>query len=1063
MALHSIGNRARPDSRCALSDLRTRVTIPTVRSVLARRFTRRIAGWLLVWTAFPGLCAAEKLPATFYTTSQGLAHNYVLKVVADSRGFIWFATREGLSRFDGYTFTNYGVEHGLPSPVINDLLETREGAYLIATAGGLARLEITPPRTSGATPPSPDSAMFSVHPISDHPESRHVLALYQDRRGTIWVGTRAGLFAVEHATGRMTFRAVSLGSRLPSESPWILSLREDRFGTLWVGTPPAVRRLWPDGRIDSHNLDGEVQAILEDRTGHLWLGTRLAGLNELIFDESSGRVLERRVYNGKNVLPSTWINALAETPGGELWTGTSAGAVEILRTAGEPPAFRLFSEAQGLGLSSVSAIAADRNGNLWLGTDRLGAIKIARSGFVSFGAGDGFKYGVSLLQTRSGDLCFVTATGARDEFALYCFNGTAFEPIRPALGSPADGLSWGWNHTVINTRAGEWWLSTRDGVARFGQARRPHELDRRAPTTRYSTREGLPAPVVLTLLEDTRGDVWIASVIEGSRSGLSRWDHRTGAIHSYATEPNLPSLETFFPTALAEDRAGNVWIGFSAAGGIARYRHGRFDALETRDLFQAGVRAILLDSSGRIWIASRRGLVRVDDPTTQSPSFRQYTTSDGLSSNEATALVEDANGRLYIGTARGLDRLDPATGRIKHFSTSDGLPLGEINSAVLDRRTGHLWFAHLGGVVRLIPPPDTAAGSPPPILITAIHVDNDPQAMHPLGERTVAPLELAHDRNHLRIDFVGLGLAPGEDLRYQYRLEETGTWTAPSSQRTVNFANLAPGAYRFEVRAINADGISSADPASVAFTIVPPVWQRWWFLALAAAAGLALLYAVYRVQLGRAVEIATMRTRIATDLHDDIGANLTKIAILSEVARQQLAANPDAGQRLSAIARISRESVASMSDVVWAINPKRDTLRDTVRRMRQHAEEVCEGRGIALEFRAPDDQGLRVPIDVRRELFLIFKEALNNAVRHSRCRTLGVEIGVDDAYLHLRLSDDGVGFEPGAEQPGNGLTSMRQRAAKMPATLDVVSAPGRGTTVSLTARRTPAGWLRYPA
>jgi signal transduction histidine kinase len=212
------------------------------------------------------------------------------------------------------------------------------------------------------------------------------------------------------------------------------------------------------------------------------------------------------------------------------------------------------------------------------------------------------------------------------------------------------------------------------------------------------------------------------------------------------------------------------------------------------------------------------------------------------------------------------------------------------------------------------------------------------------------------------------------------------------------------------------------------------------------------------------VEIATMRTGIATDLHDDIGANLTKIAILSEVTRQQLEGNGEAGDRLSTIARISRESVASMSDVVWAINPKRDTLRDTIRRMRQHAEEVFAGRGVPLDFHAPEgDERVRIPLDVRRDLVLIFKEALNNAVRHSECRKLRIDVDVDQSGLHLRVADDGVGFDTSTDSAGNGLTSMRRRAEKMGATLQVVSAPGHGTAVLLSVPGSYAGRLRYPA
>jgi signal transduction histidine kinase/ligand-binding sensor domain-containing protein len=1017
---------------------------------------------LALFCALATVCVAEKLPVTTYTTGNGLTHNNVQKIFHDSRGFIWFATREGLSRFDGYTFTNYGVDDGLPSAVVTDLLETRAGVYLIATAGGLARLEMDRRRGPGRQEATPAGALFSVHQISNDPATRHVLTLYEDRRGKVWIGTRAGLFTLEDPAGKMTIRPVAIGSRPSHYSRWVLDIREDRFGTLWVSTPPEVRRIWPDGRIDSHLVNADVQAILEDRAGHLWLGTRQNGLQELTFDEPSGRVATRTVHNSRNGLPSDWINTLFEPRAGELWAGTPGGLMQIVRTAAHPPGFRLLSEAHGLG-RGVQSIASDRSGNVWLGTLGAGALKIAHSGFTSFGAEDGFTWGTSLVQTRSGDLCFASGIDALRSWGLYCFNGTSFDPIGPKLEQGAAGMSWGWKRLVIEARTGGWWFATKAGVARFGSASRPHDLKGRSPNAVYAKREGLLG-VILSLLEDSRGDVWIAGVVEGARSGLSRWERSTGAFHHYSNEQHLPDLNVHFPGVLAEDRSGNVWIGFSGTGGIARYRNGRFDRLETRDLFQAAVRDIVLDSAGRLWIASYRGLFRVDDPAAASPVFRQYTIRDGLSSNETSVLVEDAGGRLYVGTARGLDRLDPATGRIKHFSVSDGLPLGEISSAVLDRRTGHLWFTQSTGVVRLIPPADPPPVEPP-ILINAVQINSEPQPLQPLGERTAPALELSHDRNHLRIEFVALGFGPGEDLRYQYRLEGAGdAWSTPSSQRTVNFANLAPGTYRFSVRAINADGVPSAEPATVAFTIVPPVWQRWWFLALAAAAVVAVLYAIYRVRLARAVEIATMRTRIATDLHDDIGANLTKIAILSEVARQHLDGNTDAGDRLSTIARISRESVSSMSDVVWAINPRRDTLRDTIRRMRQHVQEVLAGRGLDLEFHAPEvDLGLRVPIDVRRDFFLIFKEALNNAVRHSRCRKLRIEVNADVSSLSLRLTDDGVGFDTSVEPTGNGLASMRRRAEQMNAALEVVSTPGRGTSVSVSVRRSVGRRLRHPA
>src|SRR5207244_198217 len=191
--------------------------------------------------------------------------------------------------------------------------------------------------------------------------------------------------------------------------------------------------------------------------------------------------------------------------------------------------------------------------------------------------------------------------------------------------------------------------------------------------------------------------------------------------------------------------------------------------------------------------------------------------------------------------------------------------------------------------------------------------------------------------------------------------------------------------YRFSVRAINSDGLASAAPAMITFTVLPPIWQRWWFVGLTVTAVILAVFAFYRYRVRRLLEVANMRTRIATDLHDDIGANLTKIAILSEVVRQQ-SGNGDAerDRPLSSIARISRESVAAMGDIVWAINPQRDNLLDLVRRMRQHAEEVCLAQNINLIFHAPESENrLKLGVDIRRDIYLIFKEAVNNAVRHS--------------------------------------------------------------------------------
>jgi signal transduction histidine kinase len=285
-----------------------------------------------------------------------------------------------------------------------------------------------------------------------------------------------------------------------------------------------------------------------------------------------------------------------------------------------------------------------------------------------------------------------------------------------------------------------------------------------------------------------------------------------------------------------------------------------------------------------------------------------------------------------------------------------------------------------------------------------------------------------------------------------------------SRQRTVTYANLAPGRYTFVVRAVNSDGIVSVNPASIRFAILPPIWQRAWFLMLAALISGVMAYALYRYRVARLLDMANLRTRIATDLHDDIGANLTRIALLSEVAtrRRVLEAGVAGGGAhamlvteeedgpLSSIARIARESVSSMSDIVWAINPARETLLDLTRRMRQHADEIFTLRDIRLRFDASDVRPeLRLGVDVRRDLLLIFKESVNNAARHSSCTSVEISCRVEGSRLVLTIADNGTGFDASLESEGQGLRSMRRRAQRLRGTLDIASGAGLGTIVTL--------------
>jgi ligand-binding sensor domain-containing protein/two-component sensor histidine kinase len=998
----------------------------------------------------------EQLPIKLYTTDDGLANNAVYRIVRDSRGFLWFCTFEGLSRFDGYGFRTFSVEQGLPSPVVNDLLETREGVYWVATAAGLCRFNpkgIAQPRLQGGGHESTANAMFTVYFPDEDARSRNVTHLLEDAAGTIWCGTPKGLYRVEQENGQVTIRPIDLGMPIG-----LTTLIEDRRGALWIGSGEGIYRRLADGRVEHfhkpHGLPGNIiTSLLEDREGRIWVGTTEGGLCRLVSHPDPARWVVARAYTKKDGLPTMWIFRLFQASDGSLWAGSNQGLIRLIPTAdGRDFRFRVYAKPHGLSHDEITSLAEDRNGNLWVGV--FGAAKIARSGITAFGEADGLSfYPNSILKNQAGELLVMEVGGPLPpKHKLNRFDGERFTQVELRIPG-AIFHSWGWNQLVLEDHKGDWWVGTKQGVYRFPKVDRFEQLAQTPPKAVYLSRSRLADNIVLRLFEDSRGDIWIAA--PGDVGGLSRWERASETLHHYTAKDGLPffavSYADSYVISFAEDRAGALWIGFSSSGGLVRYRDGRFTLFTANDGLPAGsIRNLFVDSVGRLWVPTTRGgLCRIDNPEAEHPTFSTYTTADGLASNSVKCVTEDHWGRIYLGTGRGIDRLDTATGHIRHYTIADGLLLGDPEAA-LQSSEGALWFTFPTGVVRLVPV-SPSPPLPPPILITGLTVAGGARPISALGENGVASVELRADENQLQIDFVALGFSPGEGLRYQYKLEGSSeAWSPLTELRTVNF-NLAPGRYRFLVRAVNADGAMSETPASLVFTILPPVWQRWWFMMLASVLVGLLAYSLYRYRLGRLLELERVRTRIASDLHDDIGANLTRIAILSEVAHAQLHDDKEGLETpLSSIAQISRESVSSMSDIVWAINPKRDHLLDLVQRMRKLASEIFAGRKIEYEFLAPEsDVDLRLEADVRRNVFLIFKEAINNAARHSGCANVEIALQLKNSMLVLRVEDDGKGFDPNASNEGNGLLSMGRRAKNLGGELHLHSIIGRGTKIGL--------------
>jgi signal transduction histidine kinase/ligand-binding sensor domain-containing protein len=831
----------------------------------------------------------------------------------------------------------------------------------------------------------------------------------------------------------------------------VRTMLEDTGG-LWIGTTVGLHRTdargkappWP---VEGRSL-GRVSAIVRDARGTLWIG---AG-NDLVAwrpDEGPLRPQDR-LQTGAAAAPARAgeafrfrggageVDALFVSSRNEVWIG----ARETNFALYDGQAFRTYPAPLGTLHVSPIAFGEDDAGNVWVGTAASGAVKIARSGFVTYDHADGMggDWVVSLFEDTRGALYVVTRTGYVNRL-----DGDRFEAVRPNVPLDIATAPLGRTELVLPAADGDWWVRSRQGAFRFAPAASLDALATARPTARYTTRDGLPSDHVSRLYHDARGDVWIGTYPGPDGRVLTRWERSSGRLLPQPLPPRDRPWSA--PLAFCEDGSGGLWISH-LEGGLVRVRDGQAEALDLlppRTL----VIAMYRDRAGRMWLAAEQsGLVRIDDPGARHPLARVYTKAQGLSSDNVTSVTEDRWGRIYVGTQAGVDRLDPQNDRIKHFTTADGLAQNEVKNAYRDRQD-RLWFGTLQGLSRLVPEPD-AEPRAPRVRISGVRVAGRMRPLSALGESQVTGVVLEPDANQLQIEFASIGLAAGEILRYQYRLGDDRAWSAPTRERSVQFAGLPAGRHRFLVRAVNADGLPSQEPAAVSFRVRAPVWRRWWFLSGAAALGGLLAYAFFRYRVNALVEVERVRTAIATDLHDDIGSSLSKIAILSEVARREEGAST-AGGRLVTIADISRELVDSMSDIVWAVNPRRDSLRDLSQRMRSFAAEMFSAMGVELSFQGPDPEG-RVPLgaELRRQAFLIFKEAVSNAARHAQCRRVDVSLRIDDDELTLAVADDGQGFD-NADGDGHGLDTMAARARALGGWLDVLSRPDQGTTVSLRA------------
>ena len=994
-----------------------------------------------------------KLEFERLSVDEGLSNASVISLAQDSIGFIWVATEDGVNRYDGYSFTRFRhdpLDSGSIAGVnFGSLVVDKAGNVWMIGGSVLGMYDVANDRFTHQI--LPDSAL--TYDIEADPVSG------------IWGGTTRGLFRCEAGAPLQWYPAPRDDGRAQA-SDSIVRLHLDARGTLWFVTidgwvgvvDDSSSKLLAD--LAPSGIDGGramITAIEDDLRGDIWFGDLYGGLVK--FDRASNRFL--RPSGTPSQVRWTIAEAIRDRRG-RIWFGSFAEGLHLFDPAtGDLTTSRFDADdPKTIGGDRVYALMEDRAGAIWIGTWRGGLARYdpEKRKFRHVPATSDTRNSIgpypvlSFVEDPREDGRLWVGTEGGGIVGLDRSSG----PVVRHRHRPGSARSLGGNrvYALLRDRVGTVWAGTEGGLQRA-------DLSNGVFTTiRPDERLG----EVKTIYEDADGDIWVGN----TRGDFFRLDEsRTGLIRVRLPLQESPDgrsgIQDIMSVALDRDR--RLWIctfgnGLyrldRSTGEIRHYlsTNGTGAGLTSPTLYHVSV-----DDSGTVWVGTfAAGLARYRP---ESDSFELFDDRDGLPDNFVKAVVPDRRGRIWLSTTRGLSRFDPRARTFRNYDAGDGIQGNEFRSgSCLSAASGEIYFGGVNGYNVFDPDGVRDNERIPPVALTSFKVFDRPYDL-PGGIAGVKTIELSFSQDVFSFEFVALNFTNAGKNQYAYMMEgfDRG-WIYCGTRRYASYTHLDEGEYVFRVKASNNDGIWNEEGAAVTIVVHPPFWRSWWFRLGTLAVACGALYGIYRYRIRRIVELERLRMRIASDLHDEIGSELTQISIASELLKRK-SDDPEARRMLDKVGATAGRAIEAMSDIVWYLDPKRDRVTNLVERIQRMAADLLHAQSISFETRLePLNAKIQLPPEVKRHLYLLVKEGIHNAVRHSACRTIVLTIRQMDHRLTVMVDDDGRGIPPGTAE-GNGLRNMKRRASELGGDLTVgPGSPGTSILFEMPLGRRKPTWLR---
>ena len=977
--------------------------------------------------------AALALNFRSWQKGEGLPQSPVRALAQTPDGYIWVGSDEVVGRFDGVRFVSFGTREGLNGGPVHTLFADREGALWIGrSAGGLSRFH-----NGRATTFKKDHGL----------PSESITSLAEDTERRLWIGTELGL--VTYQNGQISKLN---GSEFFSDKP-ITALFKDRENTLWCAAKGFGLFQFKQGSFAHVTEDSvaellkDVRHLVVDQNKNIWA---VVG-DDIVLCRDNLKWIRYRIPRHLAKPP---IATLAIEPNGTVWAGSSAGGLIQIKE-GKVSSVPASSSLPG---NSVESLLVDQEGKLWVGTDSS-LSRLRRKRLFALGQNEGLGFGAvhGLAEVASG-----VTWAVKPNDGLYRWDGKTFSRLTAAAVSPRESQI----NTLLVGRDGVCWVAGSNGVVRFkdpiaaADEAKPFELPRHS---------------IISLTEDRLG-----ALCAGTREGRIFW-LREG---NWVEQRNM--VMTNPVTCMVAESEQTMWVGTDGAG-IYRLQNGTLDHINRADgLLSDVIRTLYQDADGVLWIGtSGGGLSRWRDGR-----ISNFTTHEGLPDNTISQILEDNAERLWLGTSAGIVCVskrslnDFTTGRTPTvfsllYNRSEGMLSEECTGgfypAGYKAASGLLWFSTAKGAV-IVDPNNQPTNAPvPSVVLEEILVDGVPvpefsaasSSGPPQKDRSSKPqgLRITPGRHQIELRYTGLSFDAPELLRFRYRLDGLDNdWVEANSRRTALYSFIPPGEYRFRVIACNANGVWTENSADLSLTVLRHFWQAWWFIGLVgfiviiSTAG--VIRFIERRQLQAKLRLLEQeraleqeRTRIAQDLHDEMGAKLCRISFLSEHARSGNLVPGEMEKQISSISEASREVLHSLDEIVWAVNPRNDTLEHLASYVGQYAQEYFQMTGIECEMDIPRQlPPYPLSSQVRHHLFLAVHEALTNILKHSGATRAKVSMTCRDSSFEVTVSDNGEGFKRSVasltvDGSGDGMKNMHWRLSSIGGECRAESPPEGGTTI----------------